>query len=96
MALVSALFGQLRPSRGYATPGRRRVPQVVLRGKSGRAYTFEVHRAVAEATRGVSFSAAQPATVWEAIIARPKEARPRRKEEDSRCRSDSGVVGRGR
>jgi len=52
MALVSALFGQLRPSRGYATPGRRRVPQVVLRGKSGRAYTFEVHRTVAEAARG--------------------------------------------
>jgi hypothetical protein len=51
MALVSALFGQLRPYRGYATPGRRRVPQVVLRGKSGRAYTFEVHRAVAEAAR---------------------------------------------
>ena len=51
MALVSALFGQLRPYRGYAAPGRRRVPQVVLRGKSGRAYTFEVHRAVAEAAR---------------------------------------------
>ena len=52
MALVSALFGQLRPSRGYATPGRRRVPQVVLRGKSGRAYAFEVYRAAAEAARG--------------------------------------------
>ena len=52
MAFVSALFGQLRPSRGYATPGRRRVPQVVLRGKSGRAYAFEVYRAAAEAARG--------------------------------------------
>ena len=52
MALVSALFGQLRPSRGYATPGRRRVPQVVLRGKSGRAYAVEVYHAAAEAARG--------------------------------------------
>jgi hypothetical protein len=28
------------------------VRQVVLRGKSGRAYAFEVHRAVADAARG--------------------------------------------
>jgi hypothetical protein len=52
MALVSALFGQLGPSRGRATAARGGGRQVVLRGKSGRAYAFEVHHAARGAARG--------------------------------------------
>jgi hypothetical protein len=52
MALVSALFGQLGPSRGRATTRGGRARQIVLRGKSGRAYAFEVYRAEQGAARG--------------------------------------------
>jgi hypothetical protein len=43
MALMSALLGQLRPSRGRAVSGK--AGQVILHGHSGRAYAFEVYPA---------------------------------------------------
>jgi hypothetical protein len=44
MALMSALLGQLRPSRGRAAYGRK-AGRVILHGESGRAYAFEVYQA---------------------------------------------------
>ena len=44
MALMSALLGQLRPSRGRAASDRR-GKRVILHGQSGRAYAFEVYPA---------------------------------------------------
>jgi hypothetical protein len=43
MALMSALLGQLRPSRGRAASGK--AGQVILHGQTGRAYAFEVYPA---------------------------------------------------
>jgi hypothetical protein len=43
MALMSALLGQLRPSRGRAVS--RKAGQVILHGQTGRAYAFEVYPA---------------------------------------------------
>jgi hypothetical protein len=44
MALMSALLGHLRPSRGRAASGRK-AGRVILHGASGRAYAFEVYHA---------------------------------------------------
>jgi hypothetical protein len=44
MALMSALLGQLRPSRGRTASGRK-AGRVNLNGESGRAYAFEVYDA---------------------------------------------------
>jgi hypothetical protein len=44
MALMSALLGQLRPSRGRAASGRK-AGRIILHGESGRAYAFEVYHA---------------------------------------------------
>jgi len=42
-SIVSSLFGNRKPAIGRGTAGKSKTDQVVLRGRSKRAYSFEVH-----------------------------------------------------
>ena len=42
-SIVSSLFGNRKPAIGRGITGKSKADQVVLRGRSKRAYSFEVH-----------------------------------------------------
>ena len=49
-SLVSTLFGNLKPASGRGILGGKKAGQLLLRGRSKRAYSFEVHRREAVAS----------------------------------------------
>ncbi len=42
-SIVSTLFGNRKPAVGRSVTGNRKADQVVLRGRSKRAYSFEIY-----------------------------------------------------